>query len=155
MNGMRLRFYPLCFPDKLLNAEEFAERTTKELYTVFGELIKEYPEQWEGWLTIHKNARIVHDHCVVAEGYQKKGEKASFNRFRFGIFKTAGMPYLMEKHTYLFYALEPWLYELLQQCRKEPVACDSIDRALLDFLVEKGVLEYADDRCIAHDDNTC
>ena len=107
-------------------------------------LIAAYPEQWEGWLYIHKSANIVHTNTINEKSKIKPAdeEKICLDSFRFGIFKVNGSPYLLRKSTYSFYEINNHLYNLLSVCNDHPVKKDYIDNVLFNKLYEQGVITY-------------
>ncbi len=137
---VRLHFYKVFFPDQDLSRELFASQATQQLYKVFGELIRTYPGQWEGWLTLHKTAKIVRR--IKQKRRLKKGEKISFDDLQFGIFKWGGVPYLLQKQQYQFYEIDEVVYQLLRACKTEPIEVSSVDAELLTDLIEKAVVVF-------------
>lgn len=142
MDDIRLRFYTAIEPDRSIDRDVFAATATQQMYYLFGEVIRAYPEQWEGWLTIHKTAKIVHAPVDVLLNEQKTGENILFNSYRFGIFKTGGIPYVLQKHQYLFYEIDDPLYRLLIACIEEPIAATKLADDLLTELIGKGIVYF-------------
>lgn len=140
MEDIRLLFYPLMPANDLMNRDEFAVATTQQLYTLFGELIAAYPEQWEGWLTIHQNVKLINNVSIQRPILCKRGENLLFDSARFGIFKTGGMPFLLDKHRYLFYPVNDELYDLLLRSKQEAIERTRINNELLGLLLEMGVV---------------
>jgi len=140
---IRLKFYNPIVPDAEIDKTLFAENATQQIYDLVSPLIKAYPEQWEGWLYIHKSAKIIQD-SIVQERIKNAciTEKISFDSFRFGIFKLNGSPFLLNKNTYAFYEINNQLYDLLTACNNHPVKKDRIDIALFNKLYEQGVITY-------------
>jgi lauroyl/myristoyl acyltransferase len=137
---VRLHFYEAFFPAKHLSRELFASETTQQLYNVFGELIRLYPGQWEGWLTLHKTAKIVRR--IGKKRRLKKGEKIILDELQFGIFKWEGVPYLLQKQQYQFYEIDEMVYQVLQACKTEPIEISSVDAKLLTDLIAKAVVVF-------------
>lgn len=139
---IRLRFFSMMLPDATISRDLYAASATQELYHKFGKLIKEMPEQWEGWLTIHQTAKISYSTTDYHLQTGKKSEKVVLNTFRFGIFKTGGLAFLLEKQKYLFYPLDETLFRLLTECKHAPVACKRINQDLFQLLLGRGIVKY-------------
>jgi hypothetical protein len=140
---IRLKFYTPILPDATMDKTLFAERTTQYIYDQVSPLIKAYPEQWEGWLYIHKSAKIIQQpHRNPRIKNIAPTEKIGFDSFRFGIFKLKGVPFLLNKNTYAFYEINKELYDLLTVCNHASVKREKIDNALFNKLYEQGVIAY-------------
>ena len=141
---IRLKFFDPVFPDISTDRNAFAEETTQKIYDLVAPLIKTYPEQWEGWLYIHKVAHIIKSNGTNASSKKNLpgSEKVGFDSFQFGIFKVNGSPFLLKKNTYSFYEINHPLYDLLKTCYDHPVRRDVIDDVLLNKLYEQGVITY-------------
>jgi hypothetical protein len=140
---IRLKFFDPIFPD--LNKERglFAEETTQVIYNLVAPLIKQYPEQWEAWLYIHKVAHIVNiDKDKTDKKVNSETEKIKLDSFRFGIFKLNGSSFLLRKNTYSFYEISNSLYDILVKCDNGYVRKDCIDYTLFNQLYEQGVIQY-------------
>lgn len=141
---IRLRFFDPVFPKLEKDRELFATATTQHVYDLVAPLIKKYPEQWEGWLYIHKVAKIVSSTLYPVEKRLCKNSsgKMYFDSFRFGIFKVHGNPFLLKKSSYSFYAIDEQLYDFLMNCIAAPAARTGLNEALLVRLQQEGVLTY-------------
>lgn len=137
---VRLHFYETFFPAQHLNRDLFASETTQQLYKVFGDLIRLYPGQWEGWLTLHKTAKIVRR--IKQKRRLKKSGHIRFDELQFGIFKWEGVPYLLQKQQYQFYEIDAVLYQFLLACKTEPIEVSSVDAELLNDLISKNVVVF-------------
>lgn len=142
--NIRLKFFDPIFPDTAKEKNLFAEETTQYIYDLVAPLIKAYPQQWEGWLYIHKVANVIHQAAgnVIREKNSAVSEKISLDSFRFGIFKVNGSPFLLRKNTYSFYEINNQLYDLLSVCNDHPVKKEFIDNVLFNKLYEQGVITY-------------
>ena len=142
--NIRLKFFDPIFPDTAKEKNLFAEETTQYIYDLVAPLIKAHPQQWEGWLYIHKSANIIN--LAAAKGIREKNsavsEKISLDSFRFGIFKVNGLPFLLRKNTYSFYEINNQLYDLLSVCNDHSVKKEFIDNVLFNKLYEQGVITY-------------
>lgn len=138
---IRLRFYPFIQNGTERERNTFAQAATQQLYTIFSELIAEYPGQWEGWLTIHRYAKLVQPLRITLTNGQKKEALVTVDSRRFGIFKTGSFAFLLDKQGYLFYPLSEELYLLLERCRQKPVEAISVEESLRSTLLTMGVLQ--------------
>jgi lauroyl/myristoyl acyltransferase len=140
IEDIRLLFYAPVPVNELMSRDDFAITTTQQLYTLFGELIAGYPEQWEGWLTIHQHVKLINRVSVQGDPVSKKGENLVFASDRSGIFKTGGMPFLLDKHHYLFYPVDEALFDVLYSCKQEGIERTHINDELLESLLDMGVV---------------
>ena len=62
-------------PDSNKERNVFAEETTQQIYDLAAPLIKAYPEQWEGWLYIHKVANIINETTMSYSGKKNQSQK--------------------------------------------------------------------------------
>jgi lauroyl/myristoyl acyltransferase len=138
--NIRLKFFDPIFPDGTKEKNLFAEETTQQIYNLAAPLIKAYPEQWEGWLYIHKVANIING--ITVNKKKAASEKICLDSFRFGIFKVNGSPFLFKKSSYSFYEINKHLYDLLTACNEQPVKRDNIENVLFNKLYEQGVITY-------------
>ena len=144
MENICIKFFDPIFPDRNQDRNLFAETTTQHIYNLVAPLIKAYPDQWEGWLYIHKVANIINvpnvnkktKQCATAD------EKIALDSFRFGIFKINGASFLLRKNTYSFYEINNQLYDVLTACNGRPVKKEFIDNVLFNKLYEQGVITY-------------
>ena len=142
-NNIRLQFFDPIFPDADKERGLFAEETTQKMYDLVAPIVKQYPEQWEAWLYIHKVANIINpDRSQPNKRVSLGTEKITLDSFRFGIFKLAGTSFLLKKNSYSFYEINNKLYDFLAKCTNEPVKKDCIDYTLFNQLYEQGVIQY-------------
>ncbi|MFC0774049.1 LpxL/LpxP family acyltransferase [Terrimonas alba] len=111
--AISLRFFDLLFPEGK-DRQLFASTATQRIYDLIAPMIRQYPEQWEGWLYIHHMAMIqpVADESFCAT--MMNDRRLHFNRALFGIFKVNDTPFLIRKKDYSFYEIDRSLYELLK-----------------------------------------
>ncbi len=140
-----LKFFDPVFPDLKQSRAHFASATTQLIYDQIAPLIKQYPEQWEAWLYIHKVARIINTPANEDEIVQNESsfQKIYFDSFRFGIFKVYAKPFLLKKHEYSFYEISTQLYNKLNRCTDFPIEKKCFDGEQLQQLMQEGVLRNA------------
>jgi len=139
---IRLRFFEPVMPTAEKERELFARSTTQHIYGLAAPMIQEYPEQWEGWLYLHKVARVTSNTSLQERKRKFKNPegKMYFDRYRFGIFKVNGTPFLLKKCNYSFYAIDEQLYNFLRDCSDAPVARTALNEALYPQLRVEGVV---------------
>lgn len=142
MEDIRLRFFDPIYPDKRKHPDEFAKETTQEIYDLVTPLIKKFPEQWEGWLYLHKVASIVNLNAEFRHANEQYSccEKVRFNSRLFGIFKLGNVSLLLNKSAYSFYEVDSSLYEILTRCVEVPLKKECFNANVFRQLYEEGVL---------------
>jgi len=141
---IRLKFFDPIIPDTKIERGEFAEAATQQIYNMVAPIIKQYPEQWEAWLYIHKVANIVNSNKDLQKSKRRSvvSGKICLDSFQFGIFKLNGAPILLRKNSYSFYEINHQLYNLLSSCNETPINREALDDALFNQLYEQGVVQY-------------
>jgi lauroyl/myristoyl acyltransferase len=141
-DDIRLRFFdpilPSCSPDR----ESFAIEGTQSLYDLVSPVIKSYPEQWEGWLYIHKTAKVKDDavSTTLIDNHLSAKDSLCFNSSQFGIFKVSSTTFLFRKRAYLFYEIDNEVYKQLIECIARPLRKEDFEERLFDQLYSHGVL---------------
>lgn len=140
-DDIRLQFFSPIYPDSKADRNRFAETATQQLYDQVSPYIREYPEQWEGWLYLHKVAHITRGDqrpCRSSFPLASSGS-VIFNSAQFGIFKVERATFLFRKSNYLSFPIDRQLYEFLSYAAR-PINAKQIDFALLQQLCNKNVL---------------
>jgi lauroyl/myristoyl acyltransferase len=110
-----LKFDEKLFPNQSISRSSYSFFITSLIYKNVEEFIRKYPEQWEGWLYLHKIAVI--NNSVVNANMQEDEhiDKSNlfFNDDEFGLFKIGDNYYLFEKKGYNSYNINEDLYKLL------------------------------------------
>lgn len=104
--------FPLIKPSATLNKDEYVQQAMQEIYNHAGKLIKNNPDQWEGWFYIHKSALIQdfnEDETLSEENL------TWFVPEKYGAFKMGEDYYLMSKKDYSFQKINSVLYKKLIQ----------------------------------------
>ncbi|MFN4313273.1 MAG: hypothetical protein ACK4E0_03195 [Chitinophagaceae bacterium] len=139
-NDIRLRFYDPIAPDPHEDRDSFSRQVTHQLYDIAADIIRQYPEQWEAWLYLHKVANI--STPVKPSRGETSGQFVRFNLKDYGIFKINSKGFLFQKNSYKSYPIEESLFEILGQSIVQPIAVDNIKMATLQELEENHVLHY-------------
>lgn len=139
---IHLHFFDPIYPDKTKDRNEFARETTQRIYNLVTPIIKSHPEQWEGWLYIHKVANVIrpNDFNTRPNSNLSPSEIIGFNSRLFGIFKLNDTPFLLKKSTYTFYEIDHKLYDLLTKGIENPVRKGCFEKVIFQQLYEQGVL---------------
>lgn len=143
IDDIRLRFSDIMYPDTNLDRNRFAEITTQKMYNEFAGIVARYPEQWEGWLYIHKSAHMRSRLCKKKFTNTLKSATSkfvSFNCKEFGIFKIEKASFLFQKRNYSSYPIDAALYNFLSACMLKHTDANSISTCLLDQLCEMRIV---------------
>jgi lauroyl/myristoyl acyltransferase len=144
LDNICLKFFDPIHPDVSKDRSFFAEETTQYIYNLVTPIIREYPDQWEAWLYIHKVAKIINrdENPQEIQRLVNSSEKIVFNSPLFSILKLNEIPYLFRKNTYTFYQIDIPLYDNLIKCNSHPVDKECFEENLLDQLYGQGVVKY-------------
>jgi lauroyl/myristoyl acyltransferase len=138
-----LKFFAIIEPDERQGSEEFAVEATQLIYKKLAAIVEQYPEQWEGWLYIHKVAHIIHVPLPKQNEEQElSSQKISFDSTRFGIFKANEKHFLLKKHAYSFFEISVQLYDVLISCVDTAIDKSCLSADQLQQLKEEGVITY-------------
>ena len=122
------------------------KKTTQDIYDLIAPIIKQYPEQWEAWLYLHKVADTTdnnHDSNDELIILPEDNDKLRFNSSSFGIFKIFKDSFLFKKSNYKSYRISDAVYDLLAGCMSEPIMRNQILIAEFTELLKSKVLVYA------------
>jgi hypothetical protein len=129
-NDIRLKFFDPIFPDPNMDRTSAAKKVTKQIFDLITPIIKEYPEQWEAWLYLHKVACVESEETDVDKEIfpvPAANDQIIFNLASFGIFKIVENTFLFKKSSYKSYKISPKVYTQLVKCMAEPVKRKDID----------------------------
>lgn len=143
LDDIRLLFFSPIYPDAHLSRETFSQTATQKIYDFVAPLIAAYPDQWEGWLYLHKVANIVQSF----ETSQKDNaattvsEEANLrlNLNEYGVFKVLDDFYLFKKSNYTSFVIDKDVYILLHCAISKPIRKKGIDDSLFTQLYESNV----------------
>lgn len=145
LKEIKLRFFDPIVPDQNLDRDQFAINSTQRIYDYVAPIIRAYPEQWEGWLYLHKVASVKVQPTAINlnENAQITNEKFIFNSVHFGIFKVQNIPFLLRKSDYSLYEITTDLFDRLTECKKRAAGKEYFEHHLFNQLYEQGVLAVA------------
>lgn len=143
INDIRLSFGEFIYPDASIERNLFAELTTQKIYNDLAHVVASYPEQWEGWLYIHKSANIYLKSSMINVTNTLKpttNKFIGFNCKEFGIFKIDEASFLLQKSTYKSYPIDGALYDFLSACILQKSDTNNISACLLKQLGEMKII---------------
>jgi lauroyl/myristoyl acyltransferase len=145
LTDIRLKFFNPIFPNPTEDRAVFAKKITQDIYDLVSPIIKEYPEQWEAWLYLHKVADGGSSNFMT-EGItipSNASDALRFNSSCFGIFKIVKENFLFRKSNYRSYRISEAVYNLLAACAAGPVSRSEIILDEFPELCENKVLVCA------------
>lgn len=142
--NIHLKFFEPIIPDRQKSRDQFASKATQQLYDLVAPIISQYPEQWEGWLYLHKSVNIINR--TEAEGQCSLSDQVTdsimLNSFRYGLCKINGLPFLLQKNNYSFYEISNALYDTLRGCVNKAIAPDCLEESTLKWLYKQTIINY-------------
>jgi len=142
-DDIRLKFFETIYPDGNENRDSFATNTTQKIYHLLEPIIKEYPEQWEAWMYLHREANIVTHDQVIYPSTSTDCSNANrwiLNQKEYGVFRLDRETYLFKKATYDSYTIDHQIYSLLHSTFLNPVHKKDIEASLFSELYQNRVL---------------
>ncbi len=123
LTDIRLKFFKPLFSNPVQDRAAFAKKTTQDIYDLVSPIIKEYPEQWEAWLYLHKVVDSSGDNSINESIITppEANDNLRFNSSCFGIFKIVKDTFLFKKSNYSSYRISESVYNLLAKCVTRPV----------------------------------
>jgi lauroyl/myristoyl acyltransferase len=123
LTDIRLKFFTPLFSNPFQDRALFAKKITQDIYDLVSPIIKQYPEQWEAWLYLHKVADSSGNNTIREEMaiLPAANDKLRFNSSCFGIFKIVKETFLFQKNNYKSYRISDTVYNLLIACVAGPV----------------------------------
>ena len=141
-DDIRLRFFDPLYPNANAARDVYAQEATQYIFDQVALLIAEHPEQWEGWLYLHKTALIQQPVIAKSKPPFIRGKPLCFNHGLFGIFKVNDIPYLLKKSEYHFYEIDRHLYDQLIMAHNQSVVTDCFEVEVFEELFEQRVLVH-------------
>lgn len=129
LNEIKLKFFDPIFSDIKQDRDVFIKNTTQNIYDLIAPIIKQYPEQWEAWLYLHKVADTtenIFDIDSESTVLPKVNDRFRFNSSCFGIFKIIKDNFLFKKSNYKSYRISDSVYDVLNMCMTEPIMRNQI-----------------------------
>lgn len=137
----RLIFFPPIKPAaKSNNIREEIQRIMQEVYHQMSGIIKDVPGQWEGWLYVHKFAKITPGAYTINDELPATTNQVAFNSAEFIIFKMDSKFFLLHKNSYRSYPIDEVLYNFLSSCLPSCPDDILIAPALLKKLIDERIV---------------
>lgn len=107
------RFFNPIYPDP--GSTDKQGTVVQTIYDLFATFISEFPAQWEGWLSLHKNM-VIHNTSIeqAVQPKDTQDELYAVNRRLFGIICSKGKYYILERASMKAYPVSPHLFQLLK-----------------------------------------
>jgi lauroyl/myristoyl acyltransferase len=139
-----LNFYKPVISNENLDRNSNAKYIIKELYKKAEIIIREYPEQWEGWLYLYKISKINNKEIInvpesdnISDIYKKKFK---FNIIEFGLFTIENDFYIFQKFNYCSFKIDNQLYNALLNSNFKRINLNDLTSINLINLINKRVL---------------
>lgn len=146
LNEIKIKFFDPIFSDSEQDRDVFIKNTTQNIYNLIAPIVKQYPEQWEAWLYLHKVADTtenIFDIDNESAVFAKANDRFRFNSSCFSIFKIMKDSFLFKKSNYKSYKISDSVYDVLNMCMTEPVMGNQIFIAEFAELYKSRVLVFA------------
>jgi lauroyl/myristoyl acyltransferase len=148
LSEINLYFGDPIYPNLKKSRKEFAEHTTQVIYNFAAPIIKLYPEQWEGWLYLHKiiNINVLRNKELKFVKIEQFQEYATlrFNNIEYGLLKIEGSTYLLKKNGYISFPISYSLYNLLIKANTNSITKYEFDELEFEQLIQNMVLILAE-----------
>ncbi len=131
------KIYKPIYPSIKISAQQYSENTIEKLFKILEKALKAHPDQWEGWLYLHKFLEIKSDKVdkLYAMSYDTSSEFILNQNT--GLFNYDNKFYALNKENYR-------IIELTQDIFKKLTENETFKKINFDenvkFLVDKGVL---------------
>jgi lauroyl/myristoyl acyltransferase len=142
--NIHLKFFEPIVPDRQTSRDQFAVETTQQLYDLVAPIISQHPEQWEGWLYLHKSVNIINQRKTVRERSpdDQLTNRIMLDSHSYGLCKINGLPFLLQKNNYSFYEISNTLYDTLRNCANKAIAPDCLEENTLRWLYKQRIINY-------------
>lgn len=124
-------------PNLELNAQDYATSATVKVFKILEDALKSYPDQWEGWLYLHKFLDIELKNDKEILEYTNNGNRLEINP-NIGLFAYDEKYYVLNKDTYAIIELSKEIFIKLNQTVFFDVNNEDTDNII--FLLKKNIL---------------
>ena len=139
-----LKFEKQIMPDLKSTKLEYCKYVTSLIYGNAEALIRRYPDQWEGWLYLHKIAvidkTIENKKRIFLNLKNNKNTNLIFNKLDFGLFQIGSTYYLFQKKGYKSYQISKDLYKLLLENIRSLKNIHIENQETLNYLIKNEVV---------------
>ncbi|MEL7162222.1 MAG: hypothetical protein AAFN92_15810, partial [Bacteroidota bacterium] len=111
--------------DNQARQANYVDVAMQKLYGILEEYVREHPDQWQGWLYLHKyldiaSLRTQEDESSTDNLDCPGNTPMAFNQRRFTVFKMDNNGFLFDREKYLTYPVDQATFELLTAFIKTP-----------------------------------
>ncbi len=124
-------------PSSQLSAQDYAENATIKIFKVLEEALKLYPNQWEGWLYLHKFMDLELKNNLETVVFENSTHQLEINP-NIGLFAYDEKFYVLNKETYSVIELNKKMFTKLDQKIFFDINDEDIDN--INFLLKKHIL---------------
>ncbi|MCU0468973.1 MAG: hypothetical protein MUF58_10245 [Arcicella sp.] len=122
---VKVNFYDAIIPSKQTEREIYCQQTTQRIYDLFSDVLRKYPEQWEGWLYVHKYMDIPSlirplENVAVRFEELENNVHFTFDKQRFGVFSIREQAYVFDRNTYMSHTIAPNIKDMLVAFNWQP-----------------------------------
>jgi lauroyl/myristoyl acyltransferase len=103
------KVYPAIYPNIERTRDKYASDCTQKLWHILEQNLRNYQDQWEGWLYLDEFKCLNNDHDSVVQSYS---ECYFFNNTRFSFYQKKDL-LLFDKKTAMSYKISNSIYKLL------------------------------------------
>lgn len=139
-----LKFEKQIMPDLKSTKLEYCKNVTSLIYGNAEALIRRYPDQWEGWLYLHKIAvidkTIENKKRIFLNLKKNTNTNLIFNKLDFGLFQIGSTYYLFQKKGYKSYQISKDLYKLLLENIRSLKNIHIENQETLNYLIKNEVV---------------
>jgi lauroyl/myristoyl acyltransferase len=139
-----LKFNKFIEPNRNVDRETYFQTTTEGIYKRFSEVLRQHPEQWEGWLNLHEviNPKAFKNTASVINNKAELSEKQLIlNKYNFGVFNIDDDHFLFDKKKYNSFKINRNIYKKLFNSHIEPIDRNSFgEDNFFNQLLNNGVL---------------
>lgn len=143
LNRDVLKFEEIIMPIQNTPRKEYSHYATSLIYRKAEALIFKYPDQWEGWLYLHKIAVVEKTIESKIRHFDLKSTSISnliFNKYDFGLFQIGSIYYLFQKKGYKSYEIQKDLYKLLLENLRSSKKIIIENQKTLNYLIKNEVV---------------
>ena len=127
-------------PDSAKDVQDYAKNATIKMFKILEDTLKVYPNQWEGWLYIHKFLKIESNPLTSIESEELKNHDyfLSINP-NIGLFSYDNKYYVLNKETYVVVELSKEMFFKLDKNRFFNANNEDVED--IKFLIKRNILD--------------
>jgi len=125
------------YPDSGMEAHEYGDKATKEIFKILENALKVYPDQWEGWMYLHKFLLMEKKEENKTITYQQDIDALEVNP-NIGLFAYEDRYYVINKDTYVIIEVGKEIFMKLDQSTYFDPSNESKEN--ITFLLNKNII---------------